>query len=86
MSPDPVLLDAKGRCPPGDMDGTWGHDDFLEALADPDHESHAGMKVRAGRNYNPEVVASRPLQRLSSPSPRHGRANHRPSASQPAEL
>ena len=52
----PVLIDARGRCPPEDVGGPWGYDEFLEALADPDHESHADMKVWAGRNYNPKVV------------------------------
>ena len=52
----PVLLDARGRCPPEDVGGPWGYDEFLEALADPDHESHADMKVWAGRNYDPKVV------------------------------
>ena len=52
----PVLLDAKGRCPPEDVGGPWGYDEFLEALADPDHEDHADTKVWAGRNYDPKVV------------------------------
>ena len=52
----PVLIDARGRCPPEDVGGPWGYDEFLEALADPDHESHADMKVWAGRNYDPKVV------------------------------
>ena len=52
----PVLLDARGRCPPEDVGGPWGYDEFLEALADPDHESHVDMKVWAGRNYDPKVV------------------------------
>ncbi len=38
------------------MGGPWGYDEFLEALADPDHESHADTKVWAGRNYDPKVV------------------------------
>ena len=52
----PLLLDAKGRCPPEDVGGPWGYDEFLEALADPDHESHADTKTWAGRNYDPKVV------------------------------
>ena len=52
----PVLLDAKGRCPPEDVGGPWGYDEFLEALADPDHEDHADTKTWAGRNYDPKVV------------------------------
>ena len=52
----PVLLDARGRCPPEDVGGPWGYDEFLEALADPDHEDHADTKTWAGRNYDPKVV------------------------------
>ena len=52
----PVLLDARGRCPPEDVGGPGGYDEFLEALADPDHESHADTKAWAGRNYDPKVV------------------------------
>jgi hypothetical protein len=52
----PLLIDATGQCPPEDVGGSWGYDEFLEALADPDHESHAEMKVWAGRNYDPKAV------------------------------
>jgi len=34
----PVLIDATGRCPPEDVGGPWGYDEFLAALVDPAHE------------------------------------------------
>jgi len=40
----PVLINATGRCPPEDVGGPWGYDEFLDALADPAHENHAEMK------------------------------------------
>ncbi|SIR39907.1 pRiA4b ORF-3-like protein [Rhizobium sp. RU35A] len=38
---DPLsLIDATGACPPEDIDGPWGYQEFIEALADPGHERH----------------------------------------------
>ncbi|MFW6027323.1 MAG: IS1096 element passenger TnpR family protein [bacterium] len=31
---------ASGRCPPEDVGGPSGYEEFVEALGDPDHESH----------------------------------------------
>lgn len=39
----PRLLDATGRCPPEDVGGVPGYDEFLDALADPRHERHAEL-------------------------------------------
>jgi len=36
----PFLLEASGRCPPEDIGGPWGYAEFLEAIADPNHERH----------------------------------------------
>jgi hypothetical protein len=52
----PVLLDASGRCPPEDVGGSWGYTDFLDAIANPEHESHAEMKEWVGEDFDPKVV------------------------------
>lgn len=39
----PRLLKATGACPPEDVGGAWGYEEFLEALADPVHEQHDDM-------------------------------------------
>lgn len=49
----PRLLDAQGRCPPEDVGGPWGYAEYLEALADPEHERHAEMVEWRGEGFDP---------------------------------
>jgi hypothetical protein len=39
----PVLVAAKGACPPEDCGGPWGYADLKAILADPSHEQHREM-------------------------------------------
>jgi hypothetical protein len=39
----PVLVAAKGACPPEDCGGPWGYADLKEILADSSHEQHQEM-------------------------------------------
>jgi hypothetical protein len=39
----PVLVAAKGACPPEDCGGPWGYAELKEILADPAHERHQEM-------------------------------------------
>ncbi len=50
----PRLLKATGACPPEDVGGAWGYEEFLEALADPDHERHEDMVRWSGGSFDPE--------------------------------
>ncbi|PVA08914.1 plasmid pRiA4b ORF-3 family protein [Pelagivirga sediminicola] len=50
----PRLLKAAGACPPEDVGGAWGYEEFLEALADPDHEQHDDMVHRSGGDFDAE--------------------------------
>jgi hypothetical protein len=36
----PLCLEGERACPPEDVGGVWGYEEFLEALTDPKHERH----------------------------------------------
>ncbi len=36
----PVCIKGKRACPPEDVGGVWGYEEFLEAIADPKHKEH----------------------------------------------
>ena len=52
----PRLLSAKGRCPLEDIGGPWGYAEYLEAMADPNHERHAEMLEWCGPDFDPNTV------------------------------
>jgi hypothetical protein len=52
----PRLLSAKGRCPPEDVGGPWGYAEYLEAMADPNHERHTEMVEWCGPDFDPNAV------------------------------
>jgi hypothetical protein len=52
----PRLLDARGRCPPEDVGGPWGYNEYIEAMANPRHERHAEMVRWRGPDFDPKVV------------------------------
>jgi hypothetical protein len=51
----PVCLKGKGACPPEDCGGVWGFNDFLAAIADPDHPEHENLKEWSGGDYDPDA-------------------------------
>lgn len=44
----PVLVAAKGACPPEDCGGPWGYAELKEILADPTHDQHQEMLTWLG--------------------------------------
>jgi hypothetical protein len=52
----PCLVEATGRCPPEDVGGPWGYSEFLETIADPDHEEHDDTVVWADGEFDPKIV------------------------------
>ena len=50
----PQCLDGARACPPEDCGGTYGYDDLLEALADPEHPDHEDKQEWLGE-FNPEA-------------------------------
>ncbi|MFU8825763.1 plasmid pRiA4b ORF-3 family protein, partial [Yoonia sp.] len=50
----PRLVRAIGACPPEDVGGFPGYDDFLEAMADPKHEEHDRVLEWYGGKFDPD--------------------------------
>ncbi len=54
-APYPRCTDGKCACPPEDVGGVWGYQDFLEAMRDPNHPEHEDMVEWAGGEFDPEA-------------------------------
>jgi len=56
----PRLIEATGRCPPEDIGGPPGYAEFLEAIADPDHERHDELTEWYGADFDPNAAVDVP--------------------------
>jgi hypothetical protein len=50
----PLCLKGKRACPPEDVGGVWGYENFLEAIRDPDHPEHDEYLEWVGGEFDPE--------------------------------
>ncbi len=50
----PVCLTGRRACPPEDVGGMWGYEEFLEVLRDEAHPEHQQMKEWVGGEFDPE--------------------------------
>lgn len=50
----PLCLEGERSCPPEDVGGRWGYENFLSAIADPKHEEHKEMLEWRGP-FDPEA-------------------------------
>jgi hypothetical protein len=50
----PLLLEGERACPPDDVGGVYGYEEFLEAIKDPKHESHDDLLDWIGGSFDPE--------------------------------
>jgi hypothetical protein len=77
----PCLVEAAGRCPPEDVGGPWGYREFLDAIADPDHEEHAEKLEWIGGSFDPADVDLQALTKavdsLAKKWPRKPSAPHK---------
>ena len=55
----PACTGGKRACPPEDCGGTWGYQEFLEAISDPAHEEHQRMLNWVGGSFHPERFAAK---------------------------
>jgi hypothetical protein len=52
--PKPVCLDGKRRCPPEDVGGPHGYQEFLDVIFEPGHDEFEHYRVRAGNAVHAE--------------------------------
>jgi hypothetical protein len=50
----PLCVEGERACPPEDVGGTSGYEEFLEVLADPDDEQHEHFVRWSGGSFDPE--------------------------------
>jgi len=48
----PICLGGERRCPPEDVGGVNGYEEFLEAIIDPNHEEYEAMVTWAGGHFH----------------------------------
>jgi hypothetical protein len=51
----PLCLKGKRACPPEDVGGVWGYENFLEAIRNPDHDEHEEYLTWVGGEFDPEA-------------------------------
>ena len=51
----PLCLKGKRACPPEDVGGGWGYENFLEAIRNPDHDEHEEYLTWVGEEFDPEA-------------------------------
>ncbi|MBN2385597.1 MAG: plasmid pRiA4b ORF-3 family protein [Anaerolineales bacterium] len=50
----PICISARRACPPEDVGGVWGYENFLQAISDPKHEQHDEYREWIGGDFDPE--------------------------------
>lgn len=50
----PHCVKGKRACPPEDVGGIWGYEEFLEAMRDPDHVEHESYLEWWGEPFDPD--------------------------------
>lgn len=51
----PVCLGGERACPPEDVGGTYGYEEFLAVIGDPQHPEHANYLDWVGKEFDPEA-------------------------------
>ena len=49
-----TCLGGQRRCPPEDVGGPWGYQEFLQTMADPSHEEHESSMQWCGGSFDPK--------------------------------
>jgi hypothetical protein len=51
----PHCLEGKRACPPEDVGGAWGYEEFVKAIRDPFHDQHEHFLSWIGGEFDPEA-------------------------------
>ncbi len=51
----PICIKGKRSCPPEDVGGVWGYENFLEAIENNDHPEHEEYVEWIGGSFDPEA-------------------------------
>ena len=51
----PLCIGGERACPPEDIGGPGGYENFLDALGNPKHRDHAYMRDRVAEDFDPAV-------------------------------
>ncbi len=57
----PLCLAGNGACPPEDVGGPWGYEEFLAAIRDPGNKQHDEMLEWVGGPFDPDLFDARAL-------------------------
>jgi hypothetical protein len=58
----PRCIAGERNCPPEDVGGPGGYEDYLEAMADPEHEEHEDM-IQWGGSFDPDAFSVEKINR-----------------------
>ena len=64
----PMVVAGKRACPPEDVGGVPGYDEFLDAMADPNHPSHEEMRDWYGQLFDPNAFNLKAINLMFQPA------------------
>lgn len=62
-----VCIGGENACPPEDIGGAPGYEEFLEIMADPDHPEHEQQKEWYGHDFDPKSFSIEETNRRLAP-------------------
>jgi hypothetical protein len=62
-----ICVGGENACPPEDIRGAPGYEEFLEIMADPEHPEHAEQKAWIGRDFDPKQFSVEETNRRLTP-------------------
>jgi hypothetical protein len=64
----PMVVAGKRACPPEDVGGVPGYEEFLDAMADPNHPGHEDMRDWYGQPFDPNAFNLKAINLVFQPA------------------